>query len=139
MSIQFRISGPGAGPGSRLRPEPPHFFIAQRGGGGVSSYRFRSLARAELSKHAQRILQGVPGWGAIADISRGKEDGVNAGVAGKEAGKPRTKKWGLHGFASMPVSVELDAPASSDGKASKRTPAEAGLGARSVLAELRRG
>jgi integrase len=42
--------------------------------------------------NADRILQGLPGWEPVADVSGEVSDGVNAGGAGKKAAKPRTKK-----------------------------------------------
>jgi integrase len=43
-------------------------------------------------RNADRILQGIPGWEPVADVSGEVSDGVNAGGAGKKAAKPRTKK-----------------------------------------------
>jgi hypothetical protein len=43
------------------------------------------------AKNAERILQGVPGWEPIADVSGAGLDSVNAGGAGTKA-KPGTKK-----------------------------------------------
>ena len=66
-------------------------FLAKQMGTSVKMIEDH-YAHITPSKNAERILQGVPGWDAIADASGERDDGVNAGGAGKRAAKPRTKK-----------------------------------------------
>ena len=66
-------------------------FLAKQMGTSVKMIEDH-YAHITPSKNAERILQGVPGWDAIADASGERDDGVNAGGAGKKAAKPRTKK-----------------------------------------------
>jgi integrase len=43
------------------------------------------------AENAERILQGVPGWGPIAEVSGEKAASVNAGADGKKRKKTREK------------------------------------------------
>lgn len=75
----------------RLMSGTDVYFLAKQMGTSVKMIE-KYYGHITPTKNAERILQGVPEWEAVAGTSGELTDSVDAGGAGKKPSKPRTKK-----------------------------------------------
>ncbi|HWR53955.1 MAG TPA: site-specific integrase [Bryobacteraceae bacterium] len=75
----------------RLKEGLDVYFLAKQMGTSVQMIE-EYYGHITPAKNAERILQGIPGWEPIAEVSGEAPGSVNADGAGKPAGKPRAKK-----------------------------------------------